>query len=70
MTMNGYFTAYRRLAAEDLDLVVHLGDYIYEAGTLGPERAVRMRTTEITEHTEKNPISVSSVFPVVYVPAL
>jgi alkaline phosphatase D len=26
----GYFTAYRRLAAEDLDLVVHLGDYIYE----------------------------------------
>jgi len=26
----GYFTAYRRLASEDLDLVVHLGDYIYE----------------------------------------
>lgn len=27
---HGYFTAYRHLAGEDLDLVVHLGDYIYE----------------------------------------
>ncbi|MEO6724304.1 MAG: alkaline phosphatase D family protein [Blastocatellia bacterium] len=26
----GYFTAYKHLAADDLDLVVHLGDYIYE----------------------------------------
>ena len=26
----GFFTAFRHLAAEDLDLVVHLGDYIYE----------------------------------------
>ncbi len=29
---NGYYTAYRHLADEDLDLVVHLGDYIYEDG--------------------------------------
>ncbi|MBG1267819.1 alkaline phosphatase D family protein [Nostoc sp. WHI] len=29
---NGYYTAYRHLADEDLDLVVHLGDYIYEYG--------------------------------------
>jgi alkaline phosphatase D len=28
----GYFTAFRYLAAEDLDLVLHLGDYIYEGG--------------------------------------
>ena len=28
----GYYTAYRRIADEDLDLVVHLGDYIYEDG--------------------------------------
>ena len=29
----GYFTAYRGLAArEDLDLVLHLGDYVYEYG--------------------------------------
>lgn len=27
---HGYFTAYRHLAAENLDVVVHLGDYIYE----------------------------------------
>ena len=27
---HGYFTAYQHLAEESLDLVVHLGDYIYE----------------------------------------
>lgn len=26
----GYFTAYEHMAREDLDLIVHLGDYIYE----------------------------------------
>jgi alkaline phosphatase D len=30
----GFFTAYRHLASEDLDLVFHLGDYVYE----GPAR--------------------------------
>ena len=29
---HGYFTAYRGMSEEDLDLVVHLGDYIYEYG--------------------------------------
>jgi alkaline phosphatase D len=29
---NGFYSAYRNLAREDLDLVVHLGDYIYEDG--------------------------------------
>jgi alkaline phosphatase D len=33
---NGYYTAYRHMADEDIDLVVHLGDYIYE---YGPETA-------------------------------
>ncbi|MDP3073532.1 MAG: alkaline phosphatase D family protein [Opitutaceae bacterium] len=28
----GYYTAYEHMAREDLDLVVHLGDYIYEKG--------------------------------------
>ena len=28
---SGRFTAYRRLAERDLDLVVHLGDYLYES---------------------------------------
>ena len=27
----GYYTAFRRMAAEDIDVVLHLGDYIYEA---------------------------------------
>jgi len=34
----GYFAAYRHMAERDLDLVVHLGDYIYEGpaqGSLG-----------------------------------
>ncbi|MCC5670894.1 PhoD-like phosphatase N-terminal domain-containing protein, partial [Nostoc sp. CHAB 5784] len=29
---DGFYSAYRRLAEEDLDLVFHLGDYIYEYG--------------------------------------
>ena len=29
---HGYFTAYKHMAEEDLDLVIHLGDYIYEYG--------------------------------------
>ncbi|CAN5121516.1 alkaline phosphatase D family protein [soil metagenome] len=32
----GYYTAHRALAAEDLDLVVFLGDYIYEGGPADP----------------------------------
>ncbi|WP_214324820.1 alkaline phosphatase D family protein [Nonomuraea sediminis] len=31
----GFYTAYRDLAAQDLDLIGHLGDYIYEYG-IGP----------------------------------
>src|SRR3712207_7696487 len=42
---HGYFTAYRRMAEEDLDLVVHLGDYIYE---YGPGEDVRSE-----EHTSE-----------------
>jgi alkaline phosphatase D len=32
---SGYFTALRHLAEEDLDAVLHLGDYIYESGSWG-----------------------------------
>lgn len=28
----GYYTAYQHMAAEPLDVIVHLGDYIYEGG--------------------------------------
>ncbi|MEH7081202.1 alkaline phosphatase [Neobacillus drentensis] len=30
---HGYYTAYKHMAKEDLDLVFHVGDYIYEYGT-------------------------------------
>lgn len=33
---HGYFSAYRHMLADDLDLVVHVGDYIYE-GSWGPQ---------------------------------
>ena len=33
---DGYYTAYAGLAAADVDLVVHLGDYIYEEAGEGP----------------------------------
>jgi alkaline phosphatase D len=33
----GYFAAYRHMLADDLDLVVHLGDYIYEVPSWGHE---------------------------------
>jgi alkaline phosphatase D len=29
---NGYYPSYRHMAREDLDLVLHLGDYVYEGG--------------------------------------
>jgi alkaline phosphatase D len=35
---SGLFTAYEHMAQDDLDLVVHLGDYIYEAAR-GPQAA-------------------------------
>ena len=35
----GLFTVYRRLAERDLDLVVHLGDYIYEGDAEGAIRS-------------------------------
>ncbi|MFJ2745973.1 alkaline phosphatase D family protein [Streptomyces sp. NPDC087440] len=37
---DGYFTAYRHLAGEDVDVVFHLGDYLYEyaVNAVGGER--------------------------------
>lgn len=42
---DGYFTAYRHLADEDLDVVFHLGDYLYEyaVNSAGGARAYRDR---------------------------
>ncbi|MEU1214144.1 alkaline phosphatase D family protein [Streptomyces sp. NPDC005791] len=46
---DGYFTAYHHMAQEDLDLVVHLGDYLYESGVRTNRRGV---TTDPRFHTE------------------
>ncbi|GAA0572550.1 alkaline phosphatase [Kribbella sandramycini] len=46
---DGYFTAYDHMAQEDLDLVVHLGDYLYESGVKTNKRGV---TTDPRFHTE------------------
>ena len=32
---SGYFAGYRRIAEKDVDVVLHLGDYIYESGVAG-----------------------------------
>jgi len=41
---HGYYTAHRHLAREDIDLVVFLGDYIYEYSAAGtPQAAQRPR---------------------------
>ncbi|MFI8531934.1 alkaline phosphatase D family protein [Streptomyces aquilus] len=37
---DGYFTAYRHLAEDDVDLVLHLGDYLYEYA-VGPAGGAR-----------------------------
>ena len=39
---DGYYPAYRHMAQEDLDLVVHLGDYVYE-GDIAPDGGYRDR---------------------------
>jgi alkaline phosphatase D len=43
----GYYTAHRHLAQEDVDLVVHLGDYIYEGG-VGASFPRQHNSAEIT----------------------
>jgi alkaline phosphatase D len=42
----GYYTAYRHMCGENLDLIVHLGDYIYEGG-IGDNRVRRHDGPEI-----------------------
>ncbi|WP_436495199.1 alkaline phosphatase D family protein [Actinokineospora sp. HUAS TT18] len=44
----GYFTAYRRMAEENPDLILHLGDYIYEGGAGGSGVRTHQPSGEIT----------------------
>ncbi|WP_350280882.1 alkaline phosphatase D family protein [Kribbella sp. HUAS MG21] len=43
----GFFTAFRHMAQDDLDLVVHLGDYIYEGGGQGTIGRGHLPTAEV-----------------------
>ncbi|WP_435018320.1 alkaline phosphatase D family protein [Tundrisphaera sp. TA3] len=46
---SGLFTAYQHMAKDELDLVVHLGDYIYEGG---PGKNSKLRTHSGTKEIE------------------
>jgi alkaline phosphatase D len=46
---DGYFTAHRYLSQEELDLVIHLGDYIYEGG---------VRSDAVRAHDGPTPLTV------------
>jgi alkaline phosphatase D len=54
---SGYYTAWRAIAAEELDAVVHLGDYIYEgaSGSVGPltVRADTIEAVDLTSYRAK-----------------
>ena len=51
----GHFTAYEHLAREDVELIAHLGDYIYEAATnpSAPPESI------VTRHQEWEPITLA-----------
>jgi alkaline phosphatase D len=51
----GYYTAYEHMIHEDLDLVVHLGDYIYEgkAKTNGVRRHIGGATVSLDEYRRR-----------------
>ncbi|MBE1603185.1 alkaline phosphatase D [Actinopolymorpha pittospori] len=46
---DGYYNAYAHMAEEDLDLVVHLGDYLYESGVANNKRGVTVDPKFATE---------------------
>jgi alkaline phosphatase D len=52
---NGFYTAYANLAAEDLDFVVHVGDYIYEDATrtLAPRPVPTGETFSLSDYRNR-----------------
>lgn len=48
---NGFYTPYRYMAEDELDLVIHLGDYIYEYG-IGPNGGARNTSVPQAYRTE------------------
>ena len=51
----GWFTAYRRLAEEHPDLVVHLGDYQYEYG-----REDQVASGDVREHVGPETVTLAN----------
>lgn len=52
----GYYTAYEHMAAEDLDFVLHLGDYIYEYGFT---RSSNVRDVALPDQFEKETLTLA-----------
>ncbi|WP_368571161.1 alkaline phosphatase [Acinetobacter haemolyticus] len=48
----GYFHVYREMAKQNVDVVIHLGDYIYEYGTDGYAKDEAVRKLEADNNTE------------------
>ncbi len=44
---HGFYSAYRHMAEDDLDLVIHLGDYVYEYGTAGRRRPAKTPVPDV-----------------------
>lgn len=51
---NGYYAAYRQMAGEDLDFVLHLGDYIYE-GKMGNQNS---RGVDVSAPVREEPLTL------------
>ena len=52
MFTEGYFTAYRHMLDDDLDAVMHLGDYVYEYGSQSEEYGYRRLRTDLVDHPQ------------------
>jgi alkaline phosphatase D len=52
---HGYYAAYANMASEDLDFVIHLGDYIYEAAfhTVGPRMHDESECIELSQYRNR-----------------
>ncbi|HEX5615036.1 MAG TPA: alkaline phosphatase D family protein [Acidimicrobiia bacterium] len=58
---DGFYDAYRDLATYDLDLVVHLGDYIYESGLDGVRPHDRQEVITLDEYRARYALYKSDV---------
>ena len=50
MYSEGYYNAYRAMAGEDIDFLLHLGDYIYEYGSASSEYGYHRKRPDPVDH--------------------